>query len=71
MFRWDDHAARLADTCETLGLDHGLSEIDLKSRIDETLAANDLTDAYVKPSITRGSSPARSTPSPRSTPPSS
>jgi len=30
VFRWDDHAARLADTCETLGLDHGLSEIDLK-----------------------------------------
>jgi len=25
VFRWDDHAARLADTCETLGLDHGLS----------------------------------------------
>lgn len=23
VFRWDDHAARLADTCETLGLDHG------------------------------------------------
>jgi len=64
VFRWDDHAARLADTCETLGLDHGLSEIDLKARIDETLAANDLAEAYVKLSITRGVQPGTLDPRP-------
>ena len=64
VFRWEDHAARLADTCETLGLDHGLAESDLKARIDETLAANDLADAYVKCSITRGVQPGTLDPRP-------
>ena len=35
VFRWDAHADRLADTCETLALDHGLSDGDLQRRIDE------------------------------------
>ncbi|WP_123619481.1 aminotransferase class IV [Halorubrum sp. CSM-61] len=64
VFRWGDHAARLADTCETLGLDHGLADADLKARIDETLAANDLADAYVKCSITRGVQPGTLDPRP-------
>jgi len=64
VFRWEDHAARLADTCETLGLDHGLAASDLKGRIDETLAANDLADAYVKCSITRGVQPGTLDPRP-------
>ena len=64
VFRWDDHAARLADTCETLGLDHGLADADLKARINETLAANDLADAYVKLSITRGVQPGTLDPRP-------
>ena len=64
VFRWDDHAARLADTCETLGLDHGLADADLKARINETLAANDLADAYVKLSITRGIQPGTLDPRP-------
>jgi len=64
IFRWEDHAARLADTCETLGLDHGLAASDLKGRIDETLAANDLADAYVKCSITRGVQPGTLDPQP-------
>ncbi|WP_418282965.1 aminotransferase class IV [Halorubrum sp. DTA98] len=64
VFRWDDHASRLADTCETLGLDHGITDNDLKERIDETLAANDLADAYVKLSITRGIQPGTLDPHP-------
>ncbi len=64
VFRWSDHASRLADTCETLGLDHGLTDADLKGRIDETLAANDLADAYVKLSITRGVQPGTLDPQP-------
>jgi branched-chain amino acid aminotransferase len=62
VFRWPAHAARLADTCEVLGMDHGLSDADLKRRVDETLAANDLADAYVRLSVTRGEQPGRLTP---------
>jgi|AntRauMinimDraft_4_1070384.scaffolds.fasta_scaffold00010_123 branched-chain amino acid aminotransferase len=64
LFRWVDHADRLANTCETLALDHGLSDEDLKRRIDETLTANDLDDAYVKCSITRGVQPGTLDPQP-------
>ena len=64
VFRWDAHAARLADTCETLGLDHGVADAKLKARIDETLAANDLADAYVKCSVTRGVQPGTLDPKP-------
>ncbi len=64
VFRWEAHAERLARTCETLTLDHGLTDEDLKDRIDETLAANDLADAYVKLSITRGTQPGTLDPHP-------
>jgi len=71
VFRWDAHAARLAETCDTLALDHGLSDAELKRRVDETLAGNDLADAYVKLSITRGVQPGTLDPRPDSTRPSS
>ncbi|MDR5672685.1 Branched-chain amino acid aminotransferase/4-amino-4-deoxychorismate lyase [Halalkaliarchaeum sp. AArc-CO] len=64
LFRWGDHAERLANTCETLELDHGLADEDLRARIDETLAANDLEEAYVRLSITRGVQPGKLTPDP-------
>ncbi|WP_459879046.1 aminotransferase class IV [Halorubrum gandharaense] len=64
VFRWEAHAERLANTCETLALDHGLADDDLKRRIDETLAANDLANAYVKLSVTRGSQPGTLDPQP-------
>jgi branched-chain amino acid aminotransferase len=63
-FRWDAHADRLATTCDLLAIDHGLSDADLRGRIDETLAANDLREAYVKLSITRGVQPGKLTPDP-------
>ena len=63
-FRWDAHATRLANTCETLGLDHGLADADLKTRVDETLAANEFADAYVKLSVTRGVQPGTLDPQP-------
>ncbi|APW96491.1 4-amino-4-deoxychorismate lyase [Halobiforma lacisalsi AJ5] len=62
IFEWKRHANRLEATCETLSLEHGLSADDLRSRIDETLAANDLADAYVRLSITRGVQPGKLTP---------
>ncbi|WP_410765470.1 aminotransferase class IV [Haloferax sp. DFSO60] len=62
VFHWDAHAERLAETCDVLGLDHGLSEGELKERIDATLAENDLDEAYVRLSITRGTQAGRLTP---------
>ncbi|MWV40866.1 aminotransferase class IV [Natrialba sp. INN-245] len=64
IFRWDAHVERLERTCDALSLEHGLSENDLRARIDETLAANDLADAYVRLSITRGVQPGKLTPRP-------
>ena len=64
LFRWGDHAERLANTCETLELDHGVADEDLRARIDETLTANDLEEAYVRLSITRGVQPGKLTPDP-------
>ena len=62
VFRWRAHAARLADTCEALGMDHGLTDAELKRRIDETLDANGFDDAYVRLSVTRGEQSGRLTP---------
>ncbi|MFB6127949.1 MAG: aminotransferase class IV [Halolamina sp.] len=64
VFRWDAHADRLAGACETLALDHGLSAVDLRERVRATLAANDLAEAYVKLSVTRGAQPGTLTPDP-------
>ena len=64
VFEWDAHARRLAETCDVLGLDHGLSTEDLHGRVAETLAANDLAEAYVRLSITRGVQPGKLTPTP-------
>ncbi len=68
VFEWDAHAERLDKTCEVLSLDHGISDDDLRSRIRETLTANDLRDAYVKCSITRGVQPGKLTPGPADDP---
>ena len=64
LFEWEAHAERLAGSCEALGIDHGLSDGDLRSRIDGTLAANGFDDAYVKLSISRGVQPGKLTPGP-------
>jgi branched-chain amino acid aminotransferase len=64
VFRWEAHANRLAEGAGVLQLDHGLSDADLKRRVDETLAANGLSDAYVKLSVTRGVQPGKLTPDP-------
>jgi len=54
VFRWDAHTDRLTASAEALSLDHGVSDAELKRRVDETLRANDLEDASVKLSVTRG-----------------
>ncbi|MBX0321652.1 aminotransferase class IV [Halomicroarcula sp. F13] len=62
-FAWDAHRERLQHTAETLGFADAVPE-DLRARVDETLDANDLTEAYVKVSVTRGVQPGKLTPDP-------
>ena len=62
LFEWAAHATRLGDSCDVLGLDHGLADSDLRERIDETLSANGFDDAYVRLSISRGVQPGKLTP---------
>ncbi|MFA9516662.1 aminotransferase class IV [Halopenitus sp. H-Gu1] len=64
VFEWEAHADRLANTCDSLALDHGLSRGELRSRIDRTLAANDFENAYLKISISRGVQPGTLDPDP-------
>jgi branched-chain amino acid aminotransferase len=66
VFEWEAHADRLARTCRTLGFEEALPpRDDLRERVLETAAANDLTDAYARLSITRGVQPGKLTPAPR------
>lgn len=61
-FAWERHFDRLTRTCELLGFDHGFDSSDLRSAVDETLAANDFSEAYVRLSVTRGSHGGKLTP---------
>ncbi len=61
VFRWERHRERLRETCETLGMADAVPG-DLAARVDETLAANDLADAYVRVSVSRGVQPGKLTP---------
>ena len=63
VFVWEAHADRLEATAETLGFAEALPPRgDLRERVAETLAANDLADAYVKLSVSRGVQPGKLTP---------
>jgi len=63
LFEWEAHRARLEHSCAGLGMDDVLPA-DLHDRIVETLEANDLAEAYVRASITRGIQPGTLTPQP-------
>jgi branched-chain amino acid aminotransferase len=63
LFEWDAHRERLERTCETLGMAGAVPD-DLGNRIRTTLDANDLDDAYVRASVTRGVQPGKLTPDP-------
>ncbi len=63
VFEWDAHLDRLEHTCDALGMPRAIPA-DLRSRIDATLDANELRDAYVRVSITRGVQPGVLTPRP-------
>ena len=68
VFEWRAHVERLERTCETLDIDHGVSDADLRVRVQEVLDANGLDDAYVRLSITRGVQPGKLTPGPEADP---
>ena len=61
VFEWNAHLDRLTKTCETLGMGNAVPD-DLHARIEATLAANGLDDAYVRVSVTRGVQPGKLTP---------
>ncbi|MFD1633025.1 aminotransferase class IV [Haloplanus ruber] len=63
VFEWDAHRDRLVDTCETLGMG-GAVPTDLRERVAATLDTNDLDDAYVRVSVTRGVQTGKLTPDP-------
>jgi len=66
VFAWQAHADRLERTCETLGFARAIPpRDDLHDRIQATLAANDLDDAYVRLSVTRGVQDGKLTPDSR------
>ncbi|QSG08437.1 aminotransferase class IV [Halapricum desulfuricans] len=63
---WEAHADRLERTVETLGFAEAIPpRADLRERVRETLQANDLEDAYLKLSITRGVQPGKLSPDER------
>jgi branched-chain amino acid aminotransferase len=69
VFAWQAHADRLEATCETLGFERAIPpRDDLLDRIEATLAANDLADAYVRLSLTRGVQDGKLTPDERVAP---
>lgn len=53
-FRWAAHAERLAESAAALSLPLPVESGELRARVIETLAANDLEEATVKLSVTRG-----------------
>jgi branched-chain amino acid aminotransferase len=63
VFEWAAHEARLRRTCEALGFADAVPD-DLRDRVRATLDANDLADAYVRLSVTRGVQPGKLTPDP-------
>jgi len=68
VFGWEAHADRLANTCDLLAIDHGISRESLHDRILQTLDANGLEEAYVRLSISRGVQPGKLAPGPEVAP---
>jgi branched-chain amino acid aminotransferase len=62
-FEWAAHRERLERSADRLGFDDAVPG-DLRERVAETLAANDLGEAYCKVSVSRGVQPGKLTPDP-------
>lgn len=55
VFRKDDHTRRLIRSCGLIDMDMPLSEAEINTARDEVLAANSLSDGYIRPVAWRGS----------------
>lgn len=64
VFDWAAHAERLTRTRERLGLTAGPGAGTLRDRLRATLEANDLQEAYVRLTVSRGEQPGTLTPRP-------
>lgn len=62
-FAWTAHRDRLERGARTLGFPEAVPG-DLRERVDETLAENDIEEAYCKLSVSRGVQPGKLTPDP-------
>lgn len=63
VFAWDAHADRLRSSCETLGFASAVPDrAELHRRINATLGANDLAEAYVRLTVSRGPDEGKLTP---------
>jgi branched-chain amino acid aminotransferase len=61
-FAWDRHFERLTRTCDLLGFDRDFDGSELRAAVDDTLAANEFSEAYVRLSVTRGTHSGKLTP---------
>lgn len=62
VFAWDAHLDRLDRTCEILSMDHGIERDQLHEWVHLALEANEVSEAAVRLSITRGVQPGKLTP---------
>ncbi len=56
-FLLDEHLARLAASCDELGIAYHPQTEDIRTKIDQALLANSLTDGYIRLSISAGVEP--------------
>ncbi|UEC43171.1 MAG: Putative branched-chain-amino-acid aminotransferase [Methanothrix sp.] len=54
VFRLEEHVSRLYDSARAIMLDIPMSQKEMSDAILETLRKNGLTDAYIRPLVTRG-----------------
>lgn len=54
IFKLDEHVERLFDSAKGLGLDIPLTKEEMKEAIQRTVAINGLSDAHIRPIVTRG-----------------
>jgi branched-chain amino acid aminotransferase len=54
VFRLEDHVRRLLDSCQSVRMDPPFGQEELAAAVVETLRANDLRAAYVRPLVYRG-----------------
>lgn len=61
---WEEHMDRMSESCAILGMEHDITDAELRQRLQDTLQQNGFDDAYARISITRGQQPGRLSPAP-------